>query len=120
MKKTINVMGTEYSIEIHKFSEDGCLKEKGWSGYCDGYAKRIVIADLDDPERFKWTDETEKDAYVKQILRHEIVHAFFSESGLNENSARYTGAWSNNEEMVDWIASQFPKMLTVFKDVGCL
>lgn len=120
MKKTINIMGTEYSIEVHKISEDDYMKKNEWSGYCARYSKKIVIADMNEPEYFKWKNEEEKDAYAKETFRHEIVHAFFSESGLNENSARYNGAWSNNEEMVDWIAIQFPKMLAVFREVGCL
>ena len=42
----------------------------------------------------------------KKNLRHEIVHAFLFESGLAENSE-----WAYNEEMVDWIAKQGPKII---------
>lgn len=53
--------------------------------------------------------ETAK-AAQKQTLRHEIVHAFFSESGLSDSGLSYEGAWCKNEELVDWIAWQGPKI----------
>jgi hypothetical protein len=58
--------------------------------------------------------------YNKKVLRHEIIHAFLHESGLSGNSLQYEGAWSQCEEMVDWIAIQFPKMLRAFQDANCL
>ena len=27
--------------------------------------------------------------------------------------------YSNNEELVDWLAMQFPKMFKVFQELGC-
>ena len=48
-------------------------------------------------------------------IRHEVVHAFLEESGLSDCSLRPEMAWARNEEMVDWIAIQFPKMLEAFK-----
>ena len=38
-------------------------------------------------------------------LKYEITHAFLAESGLRGNCD-----WADNEEMVDWIAIQLPKM----------
>ncbi|MFD1464645.1 hypothetical protein ACFQ4L_00875 [Lapidilactobacillus mulanensis] len=43
--------------------------------------------------------------------RHELIHAFLCESGLAENSD-----WAQNEEVVDWIARQFPKLFETFKN----
>ena len=45
----------------------------------------------------------------KEILRHELIHAFLVESGLNRNCG-----W-HNEEMVDWLAIQFNKIKDIFK-----
>lgn len=55
----------------------------------------------------------------KQVLRHEIVHAFLYESGL-DGSTWKTHGWAVNEEMVDWIAIQFPKILKAFQECNCL
>ena len=48
----------------------------------------------------------------KYIKRHEIIHAFFNESGLPGFSA--------NEQIVDWIATQFSKILEVYRQTGAL
>ena len=48
-------------------------------------------------------------------LRHEIIHAFLFESGLAENSE-----WAQNEEMVDWIAKQGPKLIKAWQEAGAL
>lgn len=68
--------------------------------------------------------ENEPDEYCevceKQTLRHEIVHGFFDESGLMESSAQYNGGWSQNEEMVDWIALQSPKIFKTFQELDIL
>ncbi len=55
--------------------------------------------------------ETKKKDLTK-FLRHEVIHAFFSESGLDD--------YSSNEELVNWIAIQFPKMLQVFKEIEAI
>lgn len=39
--------------------------------------------------------------YQKQVLRHEIIHAFMYESGL-EGECKW-----NTEEMVDWLSIQY-------------
>lgn len=48
------------------------------------------------------------------MIRHELVHAFLFESGLSVNS------WADNEEIVDWIAIQFPKLQAGFNAVNAL
>ena len=48
-------------------------------------------------------------------MRHEIIHAFLCESGLAENSD-----WATNEELVDWIAIQAPKLIKAWKDADAL
>lgn len=56
----------------------------------------------------------------KQTVRHEIVHAFFNESGLMDNSLVYEGPWVHNEEAVDWIANQGEKILAAWQKAGAL
>ena len=104
----VNILGTEYTIETRTEATDKYLI--GHDGYCDKTTKEIVIDD------FTPTDITVKDLKVfhKMVLRHEIVHAFLNESGLD------TESWAKNEELVDWIALQFPKMVKVFQKADCL
>lgn len=65
-------------------------------------------------------DEKEQEAYRRQILRHEIVHAFLNESGLSANASVPQNGWAKHEEMIDWFAIQSPKIYKVFKKVGCI
>lgn len=46
------------------------------------------------------------------VLRHEIIHAYFFESGLLD--------YGTNEQLVDWIVLQFPKMLETFKRIEAI
>ena len=101
MVKKANVLGTDYKIEVRKISEDTDLKENGWSGYCNETLKLIVVGDVHDDEFYKNCTEEERSQIEKEILRHELTHAFFNESGLSNNSLQYSSGWAKNEEMVD-------------------
>lgn len=76
--------------------------------WCGTKKKDIYEGTLEDMEE-----------YVKKVLRHEIVHAFFFESGLHECSGQ-AEAWASNETMVDWIARQGPKIYKAWEEVGAL
>lgn len=60
MKQTVMILGTEYQIEIHKWSEDKVLSQNSWAGYCCSEIPLIVIADLDDEEHFWFSNDEEK------------------------------------------------------------
>ncbi len=99
----VNVLGTKYLIKESNKEEDSYLERM--DGYCDTSTKTIVI------DTFQNTLNSQKDLdeYRRQVIRHELVHAFLFESGLSGCS------WADNEEMVDWIAIQFPKMMEIFQ-----
>lgn len=50
----------------------------------------------------------------------ESADAFLFESGLSSNTHGIYGAWAENEEMVDWIAIQSPKIFKVFQELEIL
>ena len=104
--RTINILGTEYVIKI-----DDSIASQGLDGVCKSYKKEIAIRSKDNMLCSDDSDGIKKLRY-KEVLRHELVHAFFDESGLDE--------YSNNEQLVQWVASQFPKMLKVFEEADCL
>ena len=79
-----------------------------------------MLADFDEEEFYPDVSEQTKDMMCKQMLRHELIHAFLFESGLNTNTFTVEEPWSINEELVDWVAIQFPKMYNIFKELGCL
>ena len=106
---TIDVLSTKYRIEYKKDYEDAYLKN--YNGYCDSTVKKIVVCDFDrSPE-----DLANLDHYQRRCIRHEIVHAFLDESGLQSNSQ-----WARNEELVDWIAIQAEKIYKAFAEAKAI
>jgi hypothetical protein len=119
MKKSVEILGTLYTLKKVSHGQDEIIERLQYGGYCDGNSKEIVLLDLKTlPD---WANESRE--YIarkeKETLRHEIIHAFLNESGLGWNSSPVERAWAKNEEMVDWIAIQFPKILKVYKELGC-
>lgn len=106
--KSVNVLGTEYTVREDTDRNDPSLKQ--CDGYCDTSIKLCVIVN---PEHDVMSKKNMED-YKKRVTRHELVHAFLYESGLD------TETFANDEEVVDWIAIQFPKMLKVFQELDCL
>lgn len=117
--KNVNVLGTSYLITTKKYDEDEYFKRCDCSGYCSGALKEIVLCEMSGYPG--WEDESQEvqDIQTKETLRHEIVHAFFNESGLSCSSGQ-TDAWARNEEMVDWIALQGPKIYKAWQEAGAL
>lgn len=105
----INVLGTEYTVEERERKEDKRLKYA--DGYCDYTIRKCVVRNIE-PDRNSLGD---LEAYKRRVIRHELIHAFLTESGLDCESA-----WAVNEEMVDWLAHQFPKLLEAFKKAGAI
>ena len=120
MVRTVNILGTEYRIEVHKRSEDEYMRKDGADGYCSDDAKLIVIADTSENESFPDMTDIEQSAYRKRLLRYEITHAFLNESGLQHCSSISAGAWARHEEMGYWIAIQFSKIMIAFQEFGAL
>lgn len=110
-----DILGTNYTIILSNEDKDPRLKDN-W-GFCDFHTKQIKIRD----DIAKETQDSCKNLqdFKKKVIRHEIIHAFLYESGLRENSNK-TYAWAENEEMVDWIAIQFPKLLKVYNKLNLL
>ena len=105
--KTANVLGVRYTIEDATEQKYPYLSKV--DGFCDTSIKRIVI------RKFKPSEDSIKDleSYRRKCIRHELIHAFLFESGLDINSD-----WARNEEIVDWIAIQSPKLSKLFTQLG--
>ena len=102
---TINALGTQYNVTKEIF------KDADEDGYCDYTSKEICIR---------------KDNYYgvgnfyylqQKQLRHEIIHAFLAESGLQSN-VKHSDEFGHDETMVDWIAIQWHKIEKVFDKLG--
>lgn len=106
----VNILGSEWSVAFGTEKEYQNLSEM--DGYADFSTHQIVIDTMEksDGQIGSKGDMTE---YKKQVIRHEIIHAFLYESGL-EACSTTSNNWAVNEEMVDWFAIQSPKIFKVF------
>ena len=117
---TVNILGTPYEIIVKKYDEEEAFERRSISGFCDGYAKEIVVCDMSTYKGWEHEEEKTIIAAQKQTIRHEIVHAFFDESGLMCSSNVVDCPWCKNEEMVDWIANQGMKIYKAWQDANAL
>lgn len=113
----VNVLGTEYTIVFESLVENNKLEQ--CDGYCDWHMKKIHVRKHihEDKDRDNMTisDDAMK-LHENRCLRHELIHAFLYESGLAYDSNHST-QWAVNEEMVDWIAIQMPKIMKAYESV---
>ena len=112
MKNKITVLGQVYKLELHSADDDPKLNK--WNGYHEPYSKKIVVdADLVEDTNNNELGAEDIEVFLRHIYRHEIVHAFFCESGL-------TYRYDKDEEdyLVDWIARMYPKMKKIFEELG--
>ena len=104
---SVSILGTPYKIIREKFGNEDI------DGETDYTSHQIRLR----------TDNVNKlgdfDTLMKKQLRHEIIHAFMAESGLQADFEHYR-QFGHDETTVDWFAIQFPKILEVFKQVGAL
>lgn len=115
----ISILGVSYALHYATREQDEMLRVGGCDGYTDTSTKIIVVRDYTDNERQEPEALLDLDAYKRKCMRHEIVHAFLYESGLSA-SGNNVEAWPINEEMVDWMAIQGPKLYDAWKRAGCL
>lgn len=118
--KQIDVLGTKYTIMVKKYGEDEAFERRSIGGYCDGYVKNIVVCDMSTFKGWEHEPTGTAENAQKLALRHEIVHAFLTESGLSDNSAEYCYGWANNEEMIDWFAHQGAKIYAAWEAADAL
>lgn len=112
----INILGSEWNIKFG--NEEQYPNLKNMDGYCDQSTREIIV---DDMEKYQEQLGSKADLpnYRKQVTRHEIIHAFLFESGLDICSVK-AESWATNEEMVDWIAIQMPKIIAAMEKAGAL
>ena len=113
--RKINILGTEWKIVTCKEEESELLNGKCRDGCTDNSTRTIWICEKKDDCELQ-----DYEMWKKLALRHEILHAFLFESGLDASSIATYGPWANNEEMVDWFAIQSPKIFEVYAELGII
>lgn len=106
MQESVNILGTDYRIvidkEMHRTNRDGAERK---------YSHEISLRPESDMLDSEATDYERKARFL-EVARHEVFHAFFDECGLDD--------YSENEQLINWLASQSPKIFEVFKKLELL
>lgn len=91
----VDILGTEYTVTRNTSAIGGM----GADGICQAYNRKIIYRDLKD-----FLEDIDSVSAKKlrrdEVIRHEVIHAFFAESGLSK--------YGDDEVLVDWIAKQMP------------
>lgn len=109
--RVISILGNKWKIKYKKRSVDECLDDS--DGYCDETTKKIVIA-IQEKEKYSCEDLQK---YMRKVLRHEIIHSYLFECGLNECIPISSG---QSELYVDWFARKFPDIYKTYKRLDIL
>ncbi len=115
-KRIVHILGSEWTILFGTESQFPNLN--GNDGYTDSSIRCIIIDEMKDSEN-DVAAKKDMATYQKQVIRHEIIHAFMFESGLDSSSNSHEH-WAMNEEMVDWMAIQLPKIINACREALAL
>lgn len=118
--ESVDILGSKWKIVVKKYNDEPYFKERSACGYCSNSTRTIVVVD---ESTYPGSENESSDFIInsmKWTLRHEIAHAFIRESGLDDSSLVYNNGWAKNEEMIDWIALQGPKLFKAWGDAFCL
>lgn len=110
--KKINILGSEYTLKVCSDAEEPRLD--GCDGFCDETTKEL-FAESYSKDIDSLTCKGKLQIQINKVKRMDYLMPFHFESGLAENSV-----WAQNEEMVDFFAIQFPKLLEAFKAADAL
>jgi hypothetical protein len=119
--KQVTILGIKYTVEVRNPNDDSQLA-KGPDGYTDVNSKKIILANLYDTTAYHYISQYPESILgkYKHVFRHEITHAFLHECGLGSCSGKTNLPWAINEEMVDWISIQAPKLYKIWEKLGLL
>lgn len=105
----INILGTKYVLIEKPMEDEPKLTDN--LGFTD-YTTKTIVIDKDIVNNKDANSMDDLNWVRKKVIRHEIIHAFFIESGMRE--------WCDDENLVDFIAYQLPKMVAVMNKIGAL
>lgn len=108
VKSTVSILGARWRICY-------CDLEDGIDGDCTFTDRLIRIR----KNNYKEDPVEDLERTKRKTLRHEIIHAYLAESGIQYSY--YRDAYNGHDETyVDWFAIQAPKIYKTFMETGCM
>ncbi len=102
----VDILGAKWSIVCETFGN------KDYDGLTD-FSTRTIRVRRDNVQEFENFNEL-----YKRTVRHEVLHAFLTESGLDSNFNHPD--YGHDETFIDWVAIQFPKIVVAYSKLGVL
>lgn len=103
-KITTNILGTDYEIALADLNDP---ETAGVDGKCYTYEKRIMVRH----PKYLFTQgdsKAIKNIRFREVLIHELIHAFNYESGCQ---------YDNDEVLVDWMAHMIPLIAKRYNEI---
>lgn len=115
------IKGHIWTVAVFNLADDAHMKNGNLAGYCDTDIQRIALINpYENPAIEEYildgTDKKMASNLLYETFKHEVIHAVLYECGLRANASSFYGAWTNNEEMVDWISSNADDMWKIFNN----
>lgn len=101
----LDILGTKYEVIEQTEAENAKLEDA--DGLSEFYSKQLIIEKKDGSGKLDWANFQE---YKNHVLRHEIMHAVFAESGLMD--------YYRDETLVDYLAIMYPKIKAIMDKAG--
>lgn len=101
---TTNILGTDYEITLADLNNP---ETAGVDGKCYCYEKRIMLRH---PKYLFASGDSKaiKNTRFREVLVHELIHAFSYESGTQ---------YDNDEVFVDWMAHMIPLIVKRYNEI---
>lgn len=115
----VDILGSTWNILFADKDEVEAFRNGTCWGYAEDNERIICLCKPYEDEDSLGLGIKAQRINLRRVLRHELIHAFLSESGLADSS-KGTGedGWATNEEMVDWFARMSPKIFNTYKELG--
>lgn len=102
----VDILGAKWAVVSEPF------ENKDYDGLTD-FSTRTIKIRSDNVGEF----DNFRELY-KRTVRHEVLHAFLEESGLDSNFNH--PEYGHDETFIDWVAIQFPKIVVAYSKLGVL
>ena len=115
----VDILGSTWNILFADKNEVEAFRDGTCWGYAEDNERIICLCKPYEDEDSLGLGIKAQRINLGRVLRHELIHAFLSESGLADSS-NGTGqdGLATNEEMVDWFARMSPKIFNTYKELG--
>lgn len=118
---SVDILGSTWNILFADKDEVEAFRNGTCWGYAEDNERIICLCKPYEDEDSLGLGIKAQRINLGRVLRHELIHAFLSESGLADSSnGTDEDGWATNEEMVDWFARQSPKIFRLYKELGIL